>query len=127
MDFADLESWTDAYVLAWVTNDAQAIGDLFAEKARYYTHPFREPWKGREEIVRRWLEHPDPPGSWKASYGPLAVNGNIGVVRGKTQYFKEDGSLETEYANIYVIEFDEDGRATEFNEYFMEANPPDRT
>jgi hypothetical protein len=126
VDLAGLESWIDAYVLAWVTNDAQAIGDLFAEDARYYTHPFREPWKGRDEIVRKWLEHPDPPGSWNASYGPLAVNRNTGVVRGKTQYFKQDGSLETEFANIYVIEFDEEGRATEFTEWFMEGNPEPR-
>jgi SnoaL-like domain len=126
MDLTDLESWTNAYLVAWANNDPHAIGALFAENARYYTHPFREPWKGREEIVRKWLEHPDPPGSWKASYGPLAVNGNIGVVRGTTQYFKEDGSLETEFANIYVIEFDEEGRATEFTEWFMEANPPAR-
>jgi SnoaL-like protein len=102
------------------------VGDLFAEDARYYTHPFRQPWTGRQEIVRKWLEHPDRPGSWKASYGPVAVTGNTGVVRGKTQYFKEDGSLDTEYANIYVIEFDEEGRATEFTEWFMEGNPEPR-
>jgi SnoaL-like domain len=126
MEVPELESWIDAYVLAWATNDARAIGDLFAENARYYTHPFREPWKGREEIVRKWLEHPDPPGSWKASYSPLAVSDNTGVIRGTTQYFKGDGSLETEFANIYVIDFDDEGRATEFTEWFMESNPPGR-
>ncbi len=126
MDLVDLQAWTDAYVRAWETSHPQAVGDLFAENACYYTHPFREPWKGREAIVRNWIEHPDPPGSWKASYRALAVNGPLGVIRGTTQYFKDDGSIDAEYANIYVVEFDEDGRATEFTEYFIEANPPPR-
>jgi hypothetical protein len=54
------------------------------------------------------------------------VSGDTGVVRGLTQYFKEDGSPETEFANIYVIEFDDEGRAREFTEWFMESNPPAR-
>ncbi|HEY3210517.1 MAG TPA: nuclear transport factor 2 family protein [Actinomycetota bacterium] len=126
MELSDLQSWIDAYIRAWETNHPQAVGDLFAGSARYYTHPFREPWTGREAIVNNWIEHPDLPGSWKASYRALAVNGNTGVVRGTTQYFKEDGSIDTEYANIYVIEFDDDGLATEFTEWFMEATPPPR-
>jgi hypothetical protein len=126
VELSDLQSWIDAYIRAWETNHPQAVGDLFAGSARYYTHPFREPWTGREAIVNNWIEHPDLPGSWKASYRALAVNGNTGVVRGTTQYFKEDGSIDTEYANIYVIEFDDDGLATEFTEWFMEATPPPR-
>ena len=126
MKIAELESWVDAYIMAWATNDPKAIGDLFAEDARYYTHPFRDPWVGRQEIVRGWQEQPDAPGSWKASYGPVAVYENTGVVRGTTTYFHPDGSLMTEYANVYLIEFDDDGRATEFTEFFMEANPPPR-
>jgi hypothetical protein len=126
MDLSDLQSWTDAYVRAWETNHPLAVGDLFAENARYYTHPLRDPWEGREAIVRNWIEHPDRPGSWKATYRALAVNGTTGVIRGTTQYFKDDGSIDREFANIYVIEFDDDGRATEFTEFFMEANPPPR-
>lgn len=126
MDLPELQAWTDTYVRAWETNHPQTVADLFAEEARYYTHPFREPWNGRDAIVSNWLEHPDEPDSWKADYRALAVNGNTGVVRGTTRYFHEDGSPRTEYANIYVIEFDDQGRATEFTEWFMEANPADR-
>lgn len=126
MEPSELQSWIDAYVEAWRSNDAPRVGALFADDARYYTHPFREPWNGRDEIVRKWLEHPDPPESWKADYHALAVNGNTGVVRGKTTYLKKDGSIETEFANIYVIDFDQEGRATEFTEWFMESSPPAR-
>jgi hypothetical protein len=126
MKMSQLESWIDAYILAWAANDAKAIGDLFTEKARYYTHPFRDPWVGRDEIVRGWLDQPDAPGSWSADYGPVAVYHNTGVIRGKTTYFNPDRSISAEYANVYVIEFDDDGRANEFTEFFMEANPQPR-
>lgn len=127
MDLAQLQKWINAYVEAWSSNDAGEIGALFSDDARYYTHPFREPWRGRDAIVKNWGEHPDPPGSWQARYEALATAKSIGVVRGHTTYFKEDGSTETEYANIFVIEFDDEGRATEFTEFFMKSNPPPRS
>jgi uncharacterized protein (TIGR02246 family) len=126
MDLEEVQAWIDGYVRAWESNDLGEIGGLFAEDARYFTHPFREPWQGRDDIVKRWAEHPDEPESWQSEYKAIAVTGNTGVVRGRTTYFKDDGSIETEYANIYVIEFDDEGRATEFTEFFMAANPPPR-
>ena len=126
MDLAGLQRWIDGYVRAWSSNDPKEIGALFAEDARYFTHPFREPWHGRDAIVKEWTAHPDRPGSWESLYRALAVGHDIGVVRGETTYFKEDGSVETKYANVFVIQFDDEGRATEFTEFFMKGNPPPR-
>ena len=39
------------------------------------------PVEGREAIVASWLEDPDPPGSFEASYEPLAIDGEIHVAR----------------------------------------------
>ena len=57
-----LEAWVDGYVRAWNSNDPAAIGALFSEDAAYYTEPYRAPWRGREEIVRQWLDRKDEPG-----------------------------------------------------------------
>jgi hypothetical protein len=119
MELSPLQEWIDRYVEAWTSNDAEAIGALFTDEARYYTHPYREPWKGRDAIVKGWTENPDPPGSWAAEYRALAVAENTGVVRGNTKYFKADGSVDKEYANIFVVEFDPQGRCTEFTEFFV--------
>jgi len=119
MDLEGLEDWTQRYVEAWTNNDPEGIGALFSEGARYYTHPYRDPWEGRDAIVKGWTENPDPPGSWAAEYRALAVTGNTGVVRGNTKYFKADGSVDKEYANIFVVEFDAHGRCTEFTEFFV--------
>ena len=118
MDLKDLQGWIDRYVEAWRSNDARAIGELFAENAVYYTHPFRDPWRGRDEIVRNWSAEPDAPDTWEARYEALAVTGHIGVVSGWTKY--KDGD---EYANAYVIRFDDGGRATEFTEWFLKRDP----
>jgi uncharacterized protein (TIGR02246 family) len=122
----EVQAWIDAYVRAWESNDATQVGELFAADARYYTHPFRDPWEGRDTIVRNWTEHADPPGSWRSDYRAIAVHGDTGVVRGHTVYLGEDGTIEQEYANIFVIAFDGEGRATEFTEFFVASKPPPR-
>jgi len=127
VDIEEVQAWIDGYVRAWESNDPAEVGALFAEDARYYTHPFREPWQGRDDIVKRWTGHQDAPGSWQCQYRAIAVGGNTGVVRGRTSYFKEDGSVETEYANVFVIQLNGEGQATEFTEFFVEANPPARS
>jgi uncharacterized protein (TIGR02246 family) len=124
MDMTELQRWIDAYVKAWETYDPAAISALFAEDALYYPDPLREPWQGREEIVRQWTEEPDAPGSWRTHYRAVATTGTTGVVRGHTTYLKDDGSIDKEYANVYLIEFDDQGRATEFVEFFMRGDRP---
>ena len=125
MDLDGLRRWTEDYLEAWRTNDPDRVGALFAEDARYFTHPYREPWSGRQEIVRRWTGHPDDPGTWSADYQAIAVGGRTGVIRGETVYLGGDGSERTRYANVFVVDFDDTGRATSFVEWFME--PPRRS
>ncbi len=127
MDLEELQAWLDGYVEAWRSNDPVHVGALFTEDARYYTHPFRDPWEGREEIVANWIEHPDPPESWRCEYRALAVNGRTGVARGYTTYLSDEGGVDKQYANIFVVEFDDEGRCREFTEWFMESNPPLRS
>jgi len=114
-------AWLDRYVEAWMSYDPQAIGDLFSEDARYYYGPYADPVRGREAIVANWLENRDTPGTYKAHYEPLVVEGDTAVTNGRSTYFEEGGTtFRTEYDNIFLIRFDESGRCTEFREWFME-------
>jgi hypothetical protein len=110
-----VQAWLDAYVEAWRSNDAGAIGELFGDDAQYRYHPYDEPERGRETIVAGWLEDPDEPGSWEASYAPLLVEGDRAVATGGTRY--SDGQT---FSNLFVLAFDAEGRCTEFTEWFME-------
>jgi ketosteroid isomerase-like protein len=110
-----VQAWLDGYVEAWRRNDAQTIGALFTEDAEYRFHPYDDPERGREAIVAAWLDEPDEPGTWEASYAPHLVDGDRAVATGETRY--ADGQT---FSNAFVLAFDQDGRCREFTEWYME-------
>ncbi len=122
MNLDDVERWMDDYVRAWTTNDPDDIGALFSDDATNATAPYREPFAGREAIVAEWIEIGDEPGTWTFRYEPLAVAGDLAFVRGWTDYLDEKPRR---YHNLWVIRLAEDGRASEFTEWFMKERAPD--
>lgn len=116
MDRADVEAWVERYRLAWATNEPEDIAALFTEDAVYYTAPDREPWRGRDEIVRGWIGRKDEPGTWEFRHEVQAIAGDLAFVRGWTDYREPP----TRYSNLWVIRLGEDGRASEFVEWWME-------
>jgi ketosteroid isomerase-like protein len=110
-----LEGWVDGYVRAWNSNDPGEIGALFSEDAVYYTEPYRPPWRGRDEIVRQWLEHRDEPGETEFGWQPVVVGPDVAVVQGETLYRTPPRT----YSNLWVIRLDGEGRCTEFTEWWM--------
>ena len=122
MNRKSVQEWLDKYVEAWRTYEPSQIFDLFSEDALYFYSPWDEdcPLRGREAIVADWLKEPDAPGSWQAHYEPVAVEGNVAVAQGRSRYFRPDGSIHRQFANIFVLHFDEDGRCIRFTEWYMQ-------
>ncbi|HEX7334804.1 MAG TPA: nuclear transport factor 2 family protein [Pyrinomonadaceae bacterium] len=122
MNRESLQVWLDKYVEAWQKYAPEKIRDLFTEDALYYYSPFDEQKaaRGREAIVTDWLRDPDPAGSWEAHYVPVAIEGNVAVAEGRTRYFYPDGKIERQFANIFVMHFDESGRCSRFTEWYMQ-------
>jgi ketosteroid isomerase-like protein len=120
MTHDDVQRWLDAYVEAWRSYDADAIGELFAADASYRYHPYDPPVVGRAAIVADWRDSQDLPSSWEAHYEPYAVDGDRAVARGESRYVNPDGSLRDLYFNLWTLRFDDEGRCSEFVEYFME-------
>ena len=123
MDDAAATYWLRNYVDAWRSYDAAAIGALFSEDVVYRFHPWDEGEKvvrGRDAIVSSWLEKPDARDSWTAEYRPWARDGNRVVAVGTTRYLTEGGeAVESEFHNVFLLEFDDDGRCAEFTELYM--------
>ena len=120
-DAAAFDRWLERYVDAWRSNDAEKIGSLFSDDAVYRWHPYDEGddvARGRDAIVRAWLEEPDEPGSWELDWERLAVDGDLGVARCVTTY-ADTGEGPRVYHNIFLVRLDDEGRCVDFVEYFM--------
>jgi uncharacterized protein (TIGR02246 family) len=97
-----VRAWVDGYIQAWSSNDPARIAGLFTEDAVYSTEPYREPWRGRDEIVRRWLDRKDEPGETQFRWHPLTVTPEVAVVQGVTVYRDPPRT----YSNLWVIRLD---------------------
>jgi hypothetical protein len=121
MERATVVGWLQAYMHAWESYSPNAIGALFSESATYSFHPYDEPVVGRQAIIESWLKDPDAAGTFTANYEPIAIDGNTAVVTGRSTYFKDSSRTELtkEWDNIFVIEFDTDGRCSSFREWYV--------
>ena len=129
MDHASAQNWLDRYVAAWLTYDPGQIADLFSDDISYRYHPNDVPIVGREAVVASWLGESqesdastrDEPGTYRATYVPVAVDGDVVVATGSTDYLSgPGGAVEKVYDNCFVMRFDEAGRCREFTEYYIE-------
>jgi len=121
MERAAVVDWLKAYMHAWETYSPEAIGDLFTEDAIYSFHPYDTPVTGRQAIVDAWLKDPDAPGTFRANYAPVAIDGDVAVVNGRSRYFTDSSRSEParEWDNIFVIDFEQDGRCRSFREWWV--------
>ncbi|TRW43213.1 nuclear transport factor 2 family protein [Georgenia yuyongxinii] len=122
MDDRRLTDWMEGYVRAWNSNDPADIQALFTEDAVYLTEPYAEPWQGRNAIVRGWLEIKDEPGQTTFRWEPLAVEGDLHLVQGRTEYRIDPPRS---YRNLWAIRLDGDGRCFEFTEWWMKEPLPE--
>ena len=128
MDHTAARAWLDRYVDAWLTYDPELIRALFSEDVAYRYHPYDEPIEGRDAVVASWLGETsedgasdrDRPGTYEASYAPVAVDGDMVVATGTSSYRDEPGGpVVRVFHNCFVMRFDPDGRCREFTEYYM--------
>ena len=119
MDLAGVQRWLDAYIAAWRSYDRDAITALFSPDVDYRPNPYAKPLRGPQAVAQAWIEENDPPDTWSADYRAVAVNGDLGVGRGVTRYRARDGRPEREYANVFLVRFDPEGRCREYVEWFV--------
>jgi hypothetical protein len=128
VDRAGVQAWLDSYVAAWLSYDADDIRALFTEDIAYRYHPYDNPIVGREAVVASWLGESasdrtstrDAPGTYSASYAPLAVDDDVAVATGISSYREQpDGPIVRTYDNCFVMRFAAGGQCREFTEYYL--------
>jgi hypothetical protein len=129
MDHAAAQDWLDRYIAAWLSYEPDAISALFSEDVMYRYHPYDNPILGRDAVVASWLGESDSedastrddPGTYEATYAPVAVDGDVVVATGRSTYRRtSDGPVVGVYENCFVMRFDDAGRCRDYTEYYIE-------
>jgi hypothetical protein len=121
MDRSSVHEWLDRYIEAWRANAREPIEALFTDDVVYRFAPFGEKHvrRGIDAVVSEWLDNPDPPGSWEASYEPYAVEDDRAVATGWSRYAATASEPEKTYRNVFLLDFAADGRCSAFTELYM--------
>lgn len=115
MDADAFEGWLGRYFAAWASNDPEEVASLFAEDAVYSYGPFRDRARGREEIVRRWVQG-GAQSSLRTWFEPLALEGERGVAHWRVAF--DEGEERVEIDGILVVDLDADGRCILHREWY---------
>jgi ketosteroid isomerase-like protein len=130
VDKTQVNDWLTEYIAAWESYEPGRIAALFTDDAEYRYYPYDDPpVVGGDAIAKSWLEEErrDPPGSWKARYECIAVDGDVAVATGESLYFNDDKTLKEAYDNAYVMRFADDGRCSMFTEYYVKRPGKDQS
>lgn len=131
MDHDLAQAWLDRYVAAWKSYDADDIASLFSDEVRYRYYPYADWVVGRDAVVASWLGEEtdsqsstrDEPGTYDATYSPVAVDGDVVVATGVSTYTEGPGGpVRQVFDNCFVIRFDDDDRCREFTEYYTKRS-----
>ena len=115
---SNAERFLDGYLEAWRTNEVNSIRALFAPDATYRSSARDlQPATGIDEILERWLEERDEPGTWSYSGEVDLQTERSAVIRGVTTYTA--GPKSGSYENVWLVRLDEDGRASEFQDWWF--------
>jgi uncharacterized protein (TIGR02246 family) len=105
-------AWAARYFEAWKSNDRAQVASLFAEDAVYFYGPFREPSRGRDEIVERWM------GGVQAevenTFEVVAVRDDTAVIHWHVTF---DAA---EMDGVLIVQFDDAGQCIEHREWYAE-------
>lgn len=125
MNRSDVQAWLDRYVAAWRANEREPILALFSEDVAYRFSPWADPVRGSAATADAWLEDPDDPAGWDARYEAWAVDGRRAVAVGTSHYRATPDHEERTYHNVFLLEFDAQGRCSAFTELYQRETSPE--
>jgi ketosteroid isomerase-like protein len=112
---ARVTDWLREYERAWRAPGTEALERLFTDRATYRLEPYDAPIEGLEAIAAMWeRERGGPDEQFTMRSELVAVDGDVAVVRVEVEYA---GPPAQEYRDLWIIEFDAQGRCRSFEEW----------
>jgi ketosteroid isomerase-like protein len=111
-----LGAWIEAYGQAWETGDEDLMVSLFADDASYRSSPFREPFRGHDEIRAYWRRNARTQRDKRVRMGRPFVDGNRVAVEWWTTMVDEGEAVTL--PGCLLLRFEADGRCSDLREYW---------
>ena len=123
MDREVVAEWVDAYERAWRTAGTDRLDEVFSADVVYVPSPWATPVYGLDDLRRFWEANRDGPDEpFVLTREIVALEGSTAVVRVAVDYL---GADTTQWRDLWVIEFAEDGRCAAFEEWPFAPDQPD--
>lgn len=118
----DIAGWIEKYEHLWRTPGTDDLAALFTVDATYRMSPWSDPAVGLPAIAELWEdEREDADEPFTMSSRVLAVDGSTAVVRVEVDYHASGNR----WRDLWVLEFDADGRCAAFEEWPFAPEQPD--
>ncbi len=114
-----IANWVERYGRAWETADEELIISLFTEDVSYRSSPFREPYRGHDELRAYWRRGAGNQRETHVLMGRPVVDGARVVVECWTTMIDDDA--EVTLPGCLLLEMAEDGRCRDLREYWNRA------
>ena len=115
MDRRAVAAWVEGYERAWRSPGTNQLAELFSPDVSYVPSPWAPAVKGLDELARFWEAGRDGPDEqFTLASDVVAVEGNTAVVRLSVDYLGPDT---TRWRDLWVLEFNVDGRCARFEEW----------
>jgi ketosteroid isomerase-like protein len=107
-------TWIRDYERLWCTAGTDGLAELFTADASYLTSPWAPPIEGLPALAEFWEDGRDGPDEpFTMTSEVIAVDGSTAVVRASVEYHASGDH----WRDLWVLEFDEAGRCTAFEEW----------
>jgi hypothetical protein len=117
----ELDAWLDFYGRAWERRDVDAFVSCFADDAAYHWGPFGAPLRGHDEIHARADRAISQQSDVAFEHDPLAVTpDDRGIAWWGVTFAVPAAGIRTRIEGIFIVTLDDDGRCTEFREWWNE-------
>ncbi len=106
------------YGKSWESLNPETILNIFTEDATYQETPFKEPFRGHEEIKKYWIEVVIAKEKHvKFRLGKLFVYNNFGLAEWSSEFIRNDNGEMEELKGIIIAEV-VNGKIKNLREYW---------
>ncbi len=118
MNREDFKKWLENYKNAWEKRSPKKAAELFSADATYRETPFDEPMRGREAIVKYWLDVERSQENISFAFEILSVEANKGIAHWQAEFDRIENGKTVKLDGILIAFLNHKMQCTKFEEWW---------